>query len=87
MHVAKQATASLGKFQQKLPKEKPLKKTGVKRHFEPLVRNSEVEKSSNLQVLENVMQKKPKIQLEKAYTRVVQKEMNSGGGGDDDDDE
>jgi len=66
MHVAKKATASLGKFQEKLPKEKPLKKTGKKRQFEPLIQAAGIEKSKNLEVLDRIMNKKPKIVAEAA---------------------
>ncbi|CAG7835924.1 unnamed protein product [Allacma fusca] len=69
MHVAKKATASLGKFQQKLPREKPLKNAGKKRKFEPLVQESGKEKNMNLNVLDNVMNKKPLMATEKLVSR------------------
>jgi regulator of ribosome biosynthesis len=74
MHVAKKATASLGKFQEKLPKEKPLKKTGKKRQFEPLVQSPGIEKNKNLEVLERIMNKKPKINVEKAVDNKMLRE-------------
>jgi regulator of ribosome biosynthesis len=75
MHVAKKATASLGKFQAKLPKEKPLKGTGKKRKFDPLVIDSNKEKSKNLEVLSKVMSKKPKIDIDKAVKHVDIRDM------------
>jgi len=72
VHVAKKATASLGKFQQKLSKEKPLKGTGKKRKFDPLVIDSQKEKSKNLEVLSRIMNKKPKIDVENSVNRHVQ---------------
>lgn len=71
VHVAKKATASLGKFQAKLPKEKPLKGTGKKRQFEPLVIDSTKEKNKNLDVLARVMSKKPKIDIASAVNKQV----------------
>lgn len=57
----------MGKFQQKLSKEKPLKGLGgKKRQFDPLVIDSTKEKNKNLDVLARVMSKKPKIDFEKA---------------------
>jgi regulator of ribosome biosynthesis len=79
MHVAKKATASLGKFQQKLPHEKPLKNTGKKRKFEPLVQESGKEKTMNLDVLDKIINKKPLLAVEKVVSRGLQKDRNEGG--------
>jgi len=86
MHVAKKATASLGKFQAKLPKEKPLKKTGKKRQFEPLIQEAGVEKNKNLEVLDRIMNKKPKLVLEKAVSQRVSREQVETRDDEDDDD-
>jgi len=70
VHVAHKATASLGKFQPKVPgKNKPPKGTGKKRQFQPLI-NSE-EKSRNLDVLQKIMNKKPKVDMEKAISKTM----------------
>ncbi len=69
VHVAHKATASLGKFQPKLGKVKPPKGTGKKRKFDPLI--SKGEKSKNLDVLEKIMNKRPKIDVEKAMSKVT----------------
>jgi len=71
MHVAKKATASLGKFQEKLPKEKPLKNTGKKRQFDSVNQSADLEKSKNLCVLEKIMNKRPKISVEKAVNKEI----------------
>jgi len=84
MHVAKKATASLGKFQEKLPKEKPLKSTGRKRQFEPLVQDSGVEKTKNLDVLDQIMNKKPKITIERAVSKGI-KETQASADSDNED--
>lgn len=64
----------MGKFQPKVGKVKPLKGTGKKRQFDPLINNQE--KSKNLDVLQKIMNKKPKIDVEMA----VSKAMGSGSG-------
>ena len=68
-HVAKQATASLGKFQAKLPHEKPLKNAGKKRKFDPLVIETGKEKQKNMDVLDKILNKKPMLDLEKVVNK------------------
>jgi len=75
MHVAKKATASLGKFQAKLPKEKPLKNTGKKRQFDSVNQSADVEKSKNMGVLEKILSKKPKITIEKAVHKEIERQQ------------
>ena len=65
--LAKKSTASLGKFQEKLPTalEKKVKNPkGKKRKFDPLVNNEE--KSRNLKVLDQITNKKAKLDVTKA---------------------
>lgn len=78
MTVAKASTASLGKFQEKLPKEKEA--GGVtdvtpgasrKRKLPPV--SATEEKKQNLSIAESVLNKKPKLTVEKVVTRQVQK--------------
>jgi len=76
-NVAKTATASLGKFQDKLPKEKLMGKPGKKRSFEPYVQPPNWEKEKNLGVLEKVLNKKPKTNLEKAVNQQMQADRSS----------
>ncbi|KAI6227428.1 Ribosome biogenesis regulatory protein [Aphelenchoides fujianensis] len=60
MHHAKEATASKGKFQDKLKGEKT-PKLGIKRKFEPNETSAKNEHSKHLAVLEKMAAKKPKI--------------------------
>ncbi|KAI6206698.1 Ribosome biogenesis regulatory protein [Aphelenchoides besseyi] len=60
VHHAKQATASKGKFQEKLKGEKT-PKLGIKRKFEPNEMTAKDEQSKHLAVLEKMSSKKPKI--------------------------
>lgn len=76
--VAKASTASLGKFQEKLPKEKEARGVAAvtpgasrKRKLPPV--SSTEEKNQNLSIADSVLNKKPKISVEKVVTRQVQK--------------
>nr|CAD7397169.1 unnamed protein product [Timema poppensis] len=77
--VAKVSTASLGKFQAKLPKEKTAKKVGallptVKKRKQPYV-TPEQEKKGNIKILDNILNKKPKLDVEKAVNREIFREQ------------
>lgn len=74
MHVAKKATASLGKFQPKLPNEKPLKNTGKKRKFESVTQKNGIEKTQNMDVLDKILNKKPLLNVEKVVNRGMHRE-------------
>merc|ERR1711973_202015 len=68
--LAKTSTASLGKFQEKLPSalaKKVKTPQGKKRKFDPLVNNDE--KAKSLKVLEQLNSKKSKIDITKAVGR------------------
>ncbi|CAL8093754.1 unnamed protein product [Orchesella dallaii] len=69
VHTANKATASLGKFQPKVGKVKPLKGAGKKRQFDPLINSQE--KAKNLSVLDKIMNKKPKIDVEPIVSKSV----------------
>ncbi|RZC39529.1 RRS1 domain containing protein [Asbolus verrucosus] len=78
--VAKSSTASLGKFQEKLPKEKEARGVSSitpgatrKRKLPPL--SSSEEKSQNLNIADSVLNKRPKIDLEKAVSRHINEEQ------------
>jgi len=76
-HLAKKSTASLGKFQDKLPSalEKKVKPTqGKKRKFDPLVNTDE--KARSLKVLEQLHSKKEKIDVTKAVGRKIYSDDN-----------
>lgn len=69
--VARTSTASAGRFQDQLPKEKPPKNTGKKRKFEPLIGDFSREKQNHLELLKIMDSKKPKLDI----TRAVNKQM------------
>jgi hypothetical protein len=79
MSVAKFSTASLGKFQGNLPKEKQAKNIKAllpnckKRKPAPLTPVEE--RKSNLDILDNILGKKPKLDIEKAVNRVLNTEQ------------
>lgn len=75
---ARTATASVGKFQDKLPKEKvhPAgEKRGKKRKFDPLMGDMEVEKKKNMAIIDRLLKKGPKINMEKAVNRHIHNEQ------------
>ncbi|KAG8224844.1 hypothetical protein J437_LFUL005447 [Ladona fulva] len=68
-HLAKTSTASLGKFQPKLPKEKPDAKPPSmikKRKADSQVYNPGLEKKAHMSIVDNILNKKPKLDVEKA---------------------
>uniref|UniRef100_A0A0B6ZTX6 Ribosome biogenesis regulatory protein n=1 Tax=Arion vulgaris TaxID=1028688 RepID=A0A0B6ZTX6_9EUPU len=69
--VAYKSTASLGKFTEKLRKEKPSKFTGKKRKFEPSIGDLKKEKEKQLHMLDISAKKIPKIDVTKAANRVL----------------
>lgn len=72
--VAKTSTASAGRFQDRLPKEKPPKNTGKKRKFEPLIGNFSNEKQKQLELLKTMDSKKPKLDVTKAVNKQMREE-------------
>merc|ERR1719220_2067649 len=75
--LAKTSTASLGKFQEKLPSalaKKVKTPQGKKRKFDPLVNNDE--KAKSLKVLEQINSKKSKIDITKAVGRKLNSDEN-----------
>ncbi|GAB6032640.1 Rhodanese- sulfurtransferase [Chamberlinius hualienensis] len=74
--LAKSSTASIGKFTENLPTEKPPKNSGRKRKFEPLFADAKAEKQKNLAILKNIRAKKPKLDVEKAVnTEMLQENL------------
>lgn len=80
MTVAKASTASLGKFQRKLPQEKEAKGVALitpganrKRKLAPV--GGETERSENLAIVDTILNKKPKLDLEKAVSRHINDEQ------------
>ncbi|KAM9333598.1 ribosome biogenesis regulatory protein homolog [Pholidichthys leucotaenia] len=71
--VAKTSTASVGRFQDRLPKEKHAK-TGKRRKFEPLIGDFSSEKQKQLELLKIMDAKKPKLDITKAVNKQMREE-------------
>ncbi|KAL3273514.1 hypothetical protein HHI36_014954 [Cryptolaemus montrouzieri] len=77
--VAKSSTASVGKFQEKLPHEKEARgiakitpgASSRKRKLPPV--SAEHEKSFNLAIVESVLSKRPKLDIDKVVSRQIHK--------------
>ncbi|KAM4606482.1 ribosome biogenesis regulatory protein homolog [Polymixia lowei] len=72
--VAKTSTASAGKFQDRLPKEKAPKNTGKKRKFEPVIGDFGSEKQKQLDLLKIMDSKRPKIDVTKAVNKQMRED-------------
>ncbi|KAF3703569.1 Ribosome biogenesis regulatory protein -like protein [Channa argus] len=72
--VAKTSTASVGRFQDRLPKEKPTKSRGKKRKFEPLIGDFSTERHKQLELLKIMDTKKPKLDITKAVNKQMREE-------------
>lgn len=77
--VARASTASLGKFQGSLLKEKRAKNIGAllpsNRKRKPAPPTAVEERKSNLNILDNILNKKPKLDIEKAVNRALNAEQ------------
>ncbi|XP_068090904.1 ribosome biogenesis regulatory protein homolog [Hyperolius riggenbachi] len=74
MHVAKRSTASMGRFQDKLPKEKEPKNKGKKRKFQPLLGDFGAEKNKQLEILKLLGNNKPVLNVTKAVNKQMREE-------------
>lgn len=74
VNVAKTSTASVGRFQDRLPKEKPAKSTGKKRKFEPLIGDFSNEKHRQLELLKVMDSKKPRLDMTKAVNKQMRED-------------
>ncbi|XP_071341347.1 ribosome biogenesis regulatory protein homolog [Trachinotus anak] len=72
--VARSSTASVGRFQDRLPREKPAKNTGKKRKFEPLIGDFSNEKQKQLELLKTMDSKKAKLDITKAVNKQMREE-------------
>ncbi|XP_054893611.1 ribosome biogenesis regulatory protein homolog [Poeciliopsis prolifica] len=72
--VAKTSTASVGRFQDRLPKEKPPKNSGKKRKFEPLIGDFSSEKQKQLELLKVMGTKTSKLDITKAVNTQMREE-------------
>ena len=79
MTVAKVSTASLGKFQKGLQKEKVAKKVkeflpGNRKRKLPLP-SAQDEKKQNIELIDSILNKKPKLNLERAVDKQVHSDV------------
>ncbi|KAM9774817.1 ribosome biogenesis regulatory protein homolog [Syngnathus typhle] len=72
--VARTSTASVGKFQEKLPKEKLAKGAGKRRKFQPVVGDFSIEKDKQLELLKMMDSKRPKLDVTKAVNKQMREE-------------
>ncbi|XP_047424692.1 ribosome biogenesis regulatory protein homolog [Mugil cephalus] len=72
--VAKTSTASLGRFQDSLPKEKAPKNKGKKRKFDPLIGDFSNERQKQLELLKTMGSKKPKLDVTMAVNKQMREE-------------
>lgn len=72
--VAKTSTASGGRFQDRLPKEKAAKNTGKKRKFQPVIGDFSNERQKQLELLKVMDSKKPKLDITKAVNKQMREE-------------
>jgi len=84
---AKHATASLGKYAEKIPKEKTARNAGKKRKFLPNENAIPKEKDKALEIWQRMEAKKPKLDIEKAVSSKVRARGKRNTTEDDDDDE
>ena len=78
--MARSSTASLGKFQDKIPREKEARGVAAitpgasrKRKLPPV--SGDQEKSENMAVIESVLNKRPKLDIGKAVNRHINQEQ------------
>ena len=76
--LSKESTASVGKFQELLPKEKPDKVRGRKRQFESAFGDAKEEQKKTVKNLEAILSKAPVINADKAANKMVQEDQRAG---------
>uniref|UniRef100_G3NEY2 Ribosome biogenesis regulatory protein n=1 Tax=Gasterosteus aculeatus aculeatus TaxID=481459 RepID=G3NEY2_GASAC len=72
--VARTSTASMGRFQDRLPREKPPRNTGKKRKFEPNIGDFSGEKKKQLEMLRLMGSKAPKLDINRAVAKQIREE-------------
>jgi len=83
---AKHATASLGKYAEKVAKEKPARSTGKKRKFLPNETAIPQEKQKALEIWQRMESKRPKLDIEKAVSTKIRGKTVRPDNDDDEDD-
>ncbi|XP_001379079.1 ribosome biogenesis regulatory protein homolog [Monodelphis domestica] len=74
MQVAKVSTASVGRFQERLPKEKPPRGPGKKRQFQPNIGDFAAEKKGQLELIRVMNSKKPQMDVTRATNKQMREE-------------
>ncbi|XP_066536245.1 ribosome biogenesis regulatory protein homolog [Hoplias malabaricus] len=77
--VARTSTASAGKFQETLPKEKGPRNTGKKRKFQPLLGDFSSEKQKQLELLKVMDSKRPRVDITKAVNKQMREDEEEAG--------
>ncbi|XP_012735093.2 ribosome biogenesis regulatory protein homolog [Fundulus heteroclitus] len=72
--VAQTSTASVGRFQDRLPKEKPPKNSGKRRKFSPLIGDFSSEKQRQLELLKSLGSKTPRLDITRAVNTQMREE-------------
>ncbi|XP_019943133.2 ribosome biogenesis regulatory protein homolog [Paralichthys olivaceus] len=72
--VARTSTASVGQFQDRLPKEKAPRNTGKRRKFEPLIGDFSGERQKQLDLLKVLGTKRPQLDITKAVNKQMREE-------------
>ncbi|GFS30835.1 ribosome biogenesis regulatory protein homolog [Trichonephila inaurata madagascariensis] len=75
LRAAKTSTASLGRFADKLPKEKPPKDTMKKRKFKENIGDFKEEKENYQRIFESLDKKAPKLDVDQAVQHYITKPM------------
>ncbi|XP_023210634.1 ribosome biogenesis regulatory protein homolog [Centruroides sculpturatus] len=76
--IAKVSTASVGKFTDALPKEKKTAKITKKRKFEPEFSDLKQERMKNLNILEGISKKQPKLDITKGVNDYLHYQIKGG---------
>ncbi|XP_043545367.1 ribosome biogenesis regulatory protein homolog [Chiloscyllium plagiosum] len=74
IRVARASTASVGKFQEKLPKEQEPRNAGKRRKFEPLIGDFSAERRRQLELLDVISSRKPRLDTTKAANRQLRED-------------
>lgn len=74
MQVAKVSTASVGRFQERLPKEKAPRGAGKKRKFQPVFGDFAAERKGQLELLRVMNSKKPQLDVIRATNKQMREE-------------
>ncbi|XP_038624928.1 ribosome biogenesis regulatory protein homolog [Tachyglossus aculeatus] len=72
--VAKRSTASVGRFQERLPKEKAPRASGRRRRFRPLLGDLAAERKAQMDVLRLLGSKKPRLDVARAANKQMREE-------------